>query len=220
MSTMRSRGMSLLEIMVALAVLSLMLSLAVMGIRAPGDQQREREAARELWSAALRARQRALGTNQPVRLVVDSNVNVPGMGSRTVARWERLKCDDNWNNNACPQTACINTTCRANASCCDEVGPDIVLPRTMDASRVHGLCFLPGSGRAVKPTTNPLGCMRGLLNDTAAITAAAPGSVRLTYTSGRARSLLLVEPVTGLVEVLDCDSRSAELNPVAACTAP
>jgi hypothetical protein len=72
----------------------------------------------------------------------------------------------------------------------------------------------------VKPTTNPLGCMRGLLDDTAAITAAAPGSVRLSFTSGRARSLLLVEPVTGLVEVLDCDSKSAELNPETACTAP
>ncbi|HZI16722.1 MAG TPA: pilus assembly protein [Myxococcus sp.] len=212
--------MSLLEITVALAVLGLMVGLAVMGIREPISQQREREAVRELWSSALRARQVSLSTNQPVRIVVDSNVAVPGRGTQTVARWERLKCDNDWNNNACPQSSCINTTCRATPACCDATGPDIVIPGTMDASRVHGLCFLPGNGRAVKPTTNPLGCMRGLLDDTAAITAAAPGSVRLSFTSGRARSLLLVEPVTGLVEVLDCDSKSAELNPETACTAP
>jgi type II secretory pathway pseudopilin PulG len=212
--------MSLLEITVALAVLGLMVSLAVMGIREPIAQQREREAVRELWSTALRARQRSMATNQPVRIVVDNNVPVPGSGNRTVARWERLQCDNVWDNGSCPRTACINTTCRATPSCCDETGPDIVIPTTMDASRMHGLCFLPGSGRAVKPTSEPLGCMRNPPNDTAAITAASPGSVRLTFTSGRARSLLMVEPVTGLVEVLDCDSRSAELNPEAACTAP
>jgi hypothetical protein len=92
----------------------------------------------------------------------------------------------------------------------------VVLPTTMNAASVHGLCYLPGTGRAVKPGN--LGCMRGQLGNTAALTAAAPGNLRVTFTSQRARSLLRVEPVTGLVNVLDCDSQAAATRPVAECT--
>jgi|GEM_PF-351290 len=215
----RERGMTLLELMIALAVVGLMLSMALMGIQTPIDGQRESAATRELWSSALRARQRAIATNQPVRIVVEPDIVMPDGSRRTVARWERLTCGNDWDNNTCPQPACVNATCRANAACCSETGPDIVIPDTMNASSVHGLCYLPGLGRAVKPGN--LGCMQGQLDDTAALAAAAPGNLRLNFNaqSGRPRSLLMVEPLTGLASLLDCDSKRAEDRPVPECAA-
>jgi type II secretory pathway pseudopilin PulG len=207
--------MSLVEVMVTLAVLGVMVSLAVMGIQEPLARQRERDATRELWSAALRGRQQAVSTNQPVRIVVENNVRTPDGTLRTVARWERLQCENVWNNNTCPRPACENTTCRANAGCCDAVGPDIVLPTGLQAGAVHGLCFMPGSGRAVHPGN--IGCLRGQLDSPAVIKAATVSSLPLNFTTGRARTLLLVEPLTGLTEVLDCDSKLAETRNLAAC---
>ncbi|NTX10113.1 prepilin-type N-terminal cleavage/methylation domain-containing protein [Myxococcus sp. CA056] len=216
---MRARGMTLLELMIALAVVGLMLSMALMGIQRPIDGQRESAATRELWSSALRARQRAIATNQPVRIVVEPNITMPDGMVRTVARWERLTCGNNWDNNTCPQIACVNATCRTNAACCSEVGPDVIIPDTMNAASVHGLCYLPGMGRAVRPGN--LGCMQGQLDNTAALAAAAPGNLQLNFNaeSGRPRSLLMVEPLTGLASLLDCDSKQAENLSVPACTA-
>jgi len=210
-----SRGITLLEVMVVLAVAGVLLSLALTNFQASIDRQRESEATRELASLALRARQRALATNQPVRFVVEA-VSQPTGTQRTVVRWERLRCENDWDNDACPRTSCVNTTCRANPECCDELGPEVVLPLTMNAASLHGLCYLPGMGRAVKPGN--LGCMRGQLGNPAALTTAAPGNLRVTFTSERARSLLMVEPMTGLVNVLDCDSQAAVSRPVAECT--
>lgn len=217
MSMKQTRGMTLLEIMAAVAVIGVMVTLAAVGIQQPIERQREREATRELWSAALRARQKAVATSQPVRLVVESGVAMPDGQTRTVARWERLQCGNNWDNNSCPRAECVNTTCRATPGCCDEVGEDIVIPVTMNATAIHGLCYLPGSGRAVHPDN--LSCLQGNVYNSAAIAAAAPGNLRFEFTSDRARSLLMVEPLTGLADVLDCDSKSAELHPVAECTA-
>ena len=210
-----SRGITLLEVMVTLAVAGVLISLALTNIQTAIDRQREGEATRELASMTLRARQRALATNQPVRFVVEA-VSQPTGTQRTVVRWERLRCENDWDNDACPRTSCVNTTCRANPECCDELGPEVVLPLTMNAASLHGLCYLPGMGRAVKPGN--LGCMRGQLGNPAALTTAAPGNLRVTFTSERARSLLMVEPMTGLVNVLDCDSQAAVSRPVAECT--
>ncbi|RKH89305.1 pilus assembly protein, partial [Corallococcus sp. AB038B] len=117
------------------------------------------------------------------------------------------------------QIACVNATCRTNAACCSEVGPDVIIPDTMNAASVHGLCYLPGMGRAVRPGN--LGCMQGQLDNTAALAAAAPGNLQLNFNaeSGRPRSLLMVEPLTGLASLLDCDSKQAENLSVPACTA-
>lgn len=211
-----ARGFTLMEMMVTLAIAGVLLSLALVNFQRGIDRQRESEATRELGSFALRARQRALATNQPVRVVVEQNVARPDGSRRTVARWERLQCDNAWDNDTCPRAACQNTTCRATPACCDELGPELVLPRSMDASSMHGLCYLPGTGRAVKP--GDLGCMRGQLGDKAALTTAAPGNLRVTFTSARPRSLMRVEPLTGLVNVLDCDSQEAKTHPVTECT--
>ncbi|MBZ4420816.1 prepilin-type N-terminal cleavage/methylation domain-containing protein [Myxococcus sp. RHST-1-4] len=209
------RGMTLIELSVTIAIAGVLITLALVNFQDSISRQRENEAVRELWSFALRARQRAVATNQPVRLVVEAGVPMQDGTQRTVARWERLTCDNAWNNDSCPRAACVNTTCRATPACCDEVGPELVLPRTMNAAAVHGLCYLPGTGRAARPGN--LGCMQGLLGDTAALNAAAPGNLRVDFTSGRARSLLMVEPVTGLVNLLDCDSQEAVARPVAEC---
>ncbi|WP_246357523.1 pilus assembly FimT family protein [Pyxidicoccus fallax] len=207
--------MTLIELSVALAIAGVLISLALVSFQRGIDRQRESEAVRELASFALRARQRAMATNQPVRLVVEPNVQRLDGTVRTVARWERLRCDNAWDNDVCPQTTCTNTTCRANPACCDEVGPELVLPTSMNAASVHGLCYLPGTGRPVRPGN--LGCMRGMLDNTTALNAAIPGNLRVNFNSGRARSLLMVEGVTGLVNVLDCDSQAAAARPVAEC---
>ncbi|GMU04649.1 pilus assembly FimT family protein [Corallococcus caeni] len=224
-----ARGMTLLEIMVAVAIVGIFTSLAVMNFMNRMGGQRENVATRELWSSALRARQRAIATNQPVRFVIETNIPQPGGRPSTVARWERLACDDDatggWSNDSCPRLDCTGNTvtCRTNPACCSETGPDIVIPPTMNAQAINGLCFLPGSARPVLDRT----CMRDKLDDTAAQALATPTdkSIRFTFTSNRAASMLMVEPLTGLATVLDCDSVAATADnvnkdprSVAACT--
>ncbi|WP_426756444.1 pilus assembly FimT family protein [Myxococcus sp. Y35] len=202
-----SRGITLLEMMVTLAIAAVLLSAALVGIQTPVERQRENEATRELWAATLRARQRAISSNQPVRIVVDENVDQGDGTRRTIARWEQLTCDNTWDNASCPSADCENTTCRTDPECCSQTGEEIAIPRTMNAAAIHGLCYLPGNGRPVRPGN--LGCMRDSLDDVVAMDAAAPGNLRFDFTSGRARSLIMVEPRTGLASVLDCNSQSA-----------
>ncbi|MCP3136548.1 pilus assembly FimT family protein [Pyxidicoccus xibeiensis] len=219
MSMKRDRGMTLIEVMVTVAIAGILIAAALVGMQAPINRQRESAATRELWSSALRARQRAVASNQPVRFVVEVDGQHGNGAPRTVVRWEQLACDNAWSNDSCPRLACVNTTCRADPTCCDQVGEDVIIPETMSAAEMQGLCYLPGSGRPVQPNNPPLlGCMQGQLDNTAALTAAAPGNLRFTFTSERARSLLIVEPVTGLSRILDCDSQAAIDRPVTECT--
>ncbi|GHG86174.1 prepilin-type N-terminal cleavage/methylation domain-containing protein [Comamonas sp. JC664] len=208
------RGITLLEVMVTVAIIGFMASMAVLSMQGSVDRQRENEATRELWASALRARQRAISTNQPVRIVVE-NIDQQDGTTRTIARWEQLTCGNTWDNASCPTMGCENATCRTRPDCCSELGQDINVPRTMNATAIHGLCFMPGSGRPVLP--NDLSCMRESLDDAVALDAVAPGNVRLTYINGRVPSLIMVEPRTGLASVLDCDSQAAIDRPVAEC---
>ncbi|ATB44809.1 pilus assembly FimT family protein [Corallococcus macrosporus] len=214
-----SRGITLLEMMVTLAIAAVLLAAALVGMQSPINRQRENEATRELWASTLRARQLSISTNQPVRIVVEENVPRGDGTTRTVARWEQLRCDNDWDNASCPAVGCENTTCRANPECCageQAMGQDIVIPTTMNAAALHGLCYMPGSGRPVRP--GDLGCMRDSIDDPVALDAAAPGNLRIDFTSGRARSLIMVEPRTGLASILDCSSQAAIDHPVAECT--
>ncbi|WP_223642283.1 Tfp pilus assembly protein FimT/FimU [Corallococcus sp. EGB] len=228
-----TRGMTLLEMMAALAVVAVCITLAVAGMQGSIGGQKENTATRELWSSALRARQLAISTNQPVRIVVENNVLQPDGQQHTVARWERLKCGpnvntpDDWGTGQCPIDTCMGRTCRTMPACCTETGPDIIIPATMNASNINNLCFLPGSGR---PAFNRMDCMRGVLNDPVAVTAAAPAdsSIQFRFTSNRAKSVLMVEPLTGLSNVMDCDSLAATTSDAsrkdtrlaAACSVP
>jgi prepilin-type N-terminal cleavage/methylation domain-containing protein len=228
-----TRGMTLLEVLTAVAVLGILVTLAVTGMRGNISNQRENTATRELWSSALRARQLAISTNQPVRVVVENNVLQPDGRRYTVARWERLQCGDNpsvpdeWGLSKCPSPSCLDKTCRTTPACCSETGPDIPLPTTMSAVNMHGLCFLPGSGR---PAFNRMDCLQGLLDQPTQVAAAAPqdNSIIFRFTSNRAKSVLMVEPLTGLSNVMDCDSLAAtttdatrkDLRLAQACTTP
>ncbi|RYZ32460.1 MAG: prepilin-type N-terminal cleavage/methylation domain-containing protein [Myxococcaceae bacterium] len=210
----QTRGMTLLEILTALAVVSVFIALAVGGLQGRIGGQRESMATRELWSGALRARQLAISTNQPVRIVVENDVDLPDGTRRTVARWEQLKCGsdlanpDEWSMDECPSTACVDKTCRTTPDCCSTTGPDIVIPDSMTATDINNLCFLPGSGR---PVLNKMDCMQGQLGQAALVAAAAPKDhqIQFRFTSGRPKSVLMVEPLTGLSSVMDCDSVAA-----------
>ncbi|CAM3151340.1 prepilin-type N-terminal cleavage/methylation domain-containing protein [Corallococcus sp. ZKHCc1 1396] len=228
-----TKGMTLLELMTAVAVVAVLITLAVAGTQGGIDRQRETSATRELWSSALRARQLSISTNQPVRIVVEPDVEQPDGRRYTVARWERLKCGADLNNpnewtvDSCPSPTCVNRTCRDFPGCCDETGPDIVIPASMIATDINNLCFLPGSGR---PAFNRMDCLQGALGSAQAVADAAPKdqSIRFRFTSDRPTSVLMVEPLTGLSSVMDCDSQSATTNVeakkdvrlAAACTAP
>ncbi|MFP2895808.1 Tfp pilus assembly protein FimT/FimU [Corallococcus sp. 4LFB] len=209
------RGMTLLEMMTALAVVAIFITLAVAGIQTRIGGQRESTATRELWSSALRARQLSISTGQPVRIVVEPNVAQPDGRKYTVARWERLKCGDDlsapdpWGVDKCPSAACVNTTCRNKPDCCSETGPDIVIPSTMNASNINNLCFLPDTGRPV--LNGKMDCLKGELGQPDKVAAAAPKdfSIQFRFTSNRAKSVLMVEPLTGLSSVMDCDSLAA-----------
>ena len=229
----QTRGMTLLELMTAVAVVAVLITLAVTGMQGRIGGQRENAATRELWSSALRARQLAISTNQPVRFVVEPNILQPDGRSYTVARWERLRCGDDlsnpdqWSLDACPSTTCLNKSCRQSPDCCSETGTDIIIPASMNATSMHALCFLPGSGR---PAFNRMDCLRGSLGTPATIAAAAPtdSSIQLRFTSNRAKSVLMVEPLTGLSSVMDCDSLAAttsdaaykDVRLAAACAVP
>ena len=52
------RGMTLVELMVAVAIVGTLLGLALVNMQESIERQREREATRELGSFAMRARQR------------------------------------------------------------------------------------------------------------------------------------------------------------------
>ncbi|RKH50785.1 type II secretion system protein [Corallococcus sp. AB050B] len=209
-----TRGMTLLEMMTALAVVSVLIGLSVVAMQGRIGGQKENTATRELWSSALRARQLAISTTQPVRFVVENNVTLLDGKPHTVARWERLKCGndlntpDDWGMAQCPSPTCLNRTCRTTPACCSETGPDIVIPPTMNATNINNLCFLPGSGR---PVFNRMDCMQGQLGNPATLAAAAPtdSSIQFRFTSNRAKSVLMVEPLTGLSSVMDCDSLAA-----------
>lgn len=203
-----ARGMTLLELMAALAVFALVTTLSVAGMRGNLERRKESGAARELESTALEARQRAQSTNQPIRFVVDANVRQANGTTGSVARWERPVCDNTWDSDSCPATRCLAKTCRQDPSCCEEVGEDIPLPPSMNASRVSGLCFLPASGRAVR-VEGDLSCLRASRGLPDTLAAATPGTLTLTFSSGRVPTLFRVEALTGMVSVLDCDAPSA-----------
>ncbi len=137
------RGLTLIEIMVALAVVALLIAGAMAGLQPGLQRRRETAAVREMWAASMRARQEAVSRNQTTRLIVEPQV-INGV-NRTVMRWERPPCGNDWTA-VCPSVACQTSTCRAGCTC-DEMGTEIVLPPGVDAAQLHGLCFQAGTGR-------------------------------------------------------------------------
>ncbi len=183
-TTRHGRGFTLLEILTGLAILGVMTSLSVVSYRELVVKRRESNAIREIYAAALEARQRARVSQQPVRVVVHSVVVAgrPGL----VVRWERPACEPGFEP-VCPTEACGDSVCGENGCVCDSRGPDIAVPPTLDLQGLTGLCFLGGSGRP-----------RGLSCD-----ASSPPveRVELRVPHRNETQALLVEPLTGLARL-------------------
>ncbi|MCP3102471.1 prepilin-type N-terminal cleavage/methylation domain-containing protein [Myxococcus sp. K15C18031901] len=183
-TTRRPRGFTLLEVLAALAILGIMTSLSVVSYRELIVKRRESNAIREIYAAALEARQRARVSQQPVR-VVSHAVLVDGRPARAV-RWERPACAPGFEP-TCPMDACRANVCGENGCACDERGLDIAVPPTLDVEALSGLCFLGGSARP-----------RGLSCD-----AATPAVERVQFRVPHRNETqaLLVEPLTGLARL-------------------
>ncbi len=189
-----SRGMTLLELMTAVAVLGVLIGLSVTGYQSLIQRRKGTSAIREIWSSALRARQASISHNEAVRFVVEDVVR--DGKTLKIARWERLPCEDNWGN-SCPSAACQSDTCR-NGCPCGEIGPEIVIPDDVTIGpELNGLCFLPGSGRAFVGTGG-LDCQPPdpMTNVQIALTEAASS----------APYILELNNVTGLAFLADCNA--------------
>lgn len=186
MST-RSRGFTLLEIMTALSIVAILATMSVVGYQELIVKRRESNAIREIYAAALEARQRARVSQQPVR-VVARQVTVDGR-QQTRVRWERPQCQGTGFEPTCPMTACQSNVCGLGGCQCDAVGFDIQVPATLDVSNLTGLCFLGG-------TAEP----RGLACQDA---TPAVSQVLLRVPHRNEQQALLVEPLTGMVRMAD-----------------
>ncbi len=187
------RGMTLVELMTAVAVFAVLVGLSVAGYQTLVDQRKSTAAVREIWSSALRARQAAISHNEAVRFVVE-DVTRDGKTSK-IARWERLPCEDAWGS-TCPSAACQSDSCR-NGCPCSETGPEIVIPADLTiGAELNGLCFLPGSGRAFRGTgldCQPPGPMTHVL-------------VQFTEAAAPKPYVLELNNVTGLAFLADCNA--------------
>lgn len=136
------RGMTLIELMVALAVLAIMISLSVYGFQQMTTRSRESGAMRELLSVAMTARSVARSGVSPVRIQVEA-VEVDGRTFNEV-RWEQLACGDAWGT-SCPSTQCAANACGVGGCVCPQRGDPIRFPQTVTLTGLDGLCFLGGS---------------------------------------------------------------------------
>jgi prepilin-type N-terminal cleavage/methylation domain-containing protein len=186
MST-RARGFTLLEIMTAVSIVGILATLSVVGYHELIVKRRESNAIREIYAAALEARQRARVSQQPVR-VVARQVTVDGR-QVTRARWERPRCEGAGFEPTCPMAACQGNVCGVGGCQCDAVGLDIQVPPTLDVSNLTGLCFLGGSA-----APRGLACRSG---------DPVVSQVLLRVPHRNEQQALLVEPLTGMVRMAD-----------------
>ena len=191
--------MTLLELMTVVAIIGVFATLAVTNFMTFTTRQKKQGAAKEIFQSLIKARQLAITTNSPVRLVALP----PLPNGRVVVRWERVGCTDTtWGTGPCPSPACSTNLCGVGGCVCPEVGPDILLPMAADftvSPRLKGLCFLPGTGAAVgaaSPTGGPFCASPGVaFNDT---------DLWLNFPSGGDKVFLVVERLSGLARYADC----------------
>jgi type II secretory pathway pseudopilin PulG len=196
--------MTLVEVLVVVAVLGILTSMTVVGLRGALENRRTTGAGRELWAELQQARQRAMSRNEPVRLVVQEEP----LGDRTRMRvqWQQLPCESTWDNTSCPSAACASELTCGRGCACSDLGQQVELPLDMDVRALHGVCFLAGSGRAVRATD----CMRGRLGNRAEVLAAQPPPLPLRKAGlDTPLALLRIEPLTGLVSLQDCGAPDA-----------
>lgn len=196
--------MTLVEALVAVAVLGILTSMTVVGLRGALENQRTTGAGRELWAELQQARQRAMSRNQPVRLVVQEETL--GEHRRMRVQWQQLPCENTWDSTTCPTAACASELACGGSCGCSELGQPVELPLDMDASALHGVCFLAGSGRAVRATD----CLRGRVDSRTDVLAAHPPPLPLRKPGlDTPMALLRMEPLTGLIHLVDCSAPDA-----------
>ncbi|QSQ20231.1 prepilin-type N-terminal cleavage/methylation domain-containing protein [Pyxidicoccus parkwayensis] len=204
-------GMTVLETMVVLAIVSIFAALSVAGVQAMMDRQKVSGAQHELMLVAQEARQKARSTLQPVRLslftAMENGVSV------TRLRWEALACQDSWGS-VCPMSACENNACGASGCVCTEQGEPVTLPRGLDAAPLDGLCWLgtQDPGGATPPAVVRTGGRACLT------TSPRPtdGQLVLRRNIGKPESpvwkkdaVMVVDGLTGAVRSVDCGKTPA-----------
>ena len=143
----QARGMTLLELMVAVAILGVVTALSVVGYQAMIEQRRGRDTANAVYGATMKARQLARTTGQATRVVVARDAQ-----NLRFVRWERPACEAVGFEPTCPVEACADAVCGQGACTlerCDALGEAIPVPEGFDlgALEAGGLCFLGGSGQ-------------------------------------------------------------------------
>ncbi|MGV3621729.1 MAG: pilus assembly FimT family protein [Archangium sp.] len=182
---MKRHGFTLLEMMVAVAVIGILASLSMYGLSRMTLNARRSGAIREVFMLVQEARSEARGRNQPVRLEV-----TPGQNGASDVRWGRLPCGDVWGRN-CPSTACINASACGTGGCtCDRRSTQVSVPAGVTMTNVAGLCFLGSSSQPREAKCEPSGVARTLL--------------RFDIESLTTPYLIVLEPLSGTPRLIDC----------------
>lgn len=200
------RGLTILELMTALAVLGILTTLAVGGLQGTLRTQRISSAQRAIYLEAQEARQQARRSGQPVRLAIVDTI----ADGQTVSglRWEQLDCvsTSTWGE-GCPIPACHTSACGSGGCTCAKTGVPVPVPPELDVSSLAGVCWLSGEvsrvvARAGTTTCDP------------ANPAPAAGTLRLRKGDGngnyRVERVLNVNSLTGTLQMVDCDLTPAE----------
>ncbi len=188
------RGMTLIELMVAVAVVGIIAALSVTGFQQLTTNSRESTAVREVYGQLMQARSIARSGAEPVRFEL-TEVEVDGRTFNQV-RWSRLPCSDTWGTN-CPDSACDGSACGVSGCVCTQQGEPINVPTSVAIIGIDGLCFIGGTG--VPRIRNSGDCVDLITN------APAANAVTLTPSHGGVQRME-IEPLTGMVRMVDCGS--------------
>ncbi len=196
------RGLTLLELMAAVAILGVLMALAVPSLQGALNSRRMSGAQRAIFMEAQSARMQARTSRQPVRLAIVQYPNENGVIGPAL-RWEKLDCanaaTDAWGAQ-CPLPACLTQACGAGGCTCTDVGTPVPIPANLDASSLDGVCFL-GSNSSVVAKAGTTTC-------SPANAAPVAGSLRLRQGDGAGNytvdQVFSVNALTGAMKALDC----------------
>ena len=198
------RGLTLLELMAAVAVLGVLMALAVPSLQGGINSRRMSGAQRAIFLEAQEARMQARSSRQPVRLSIIQSADGSGRVGPAL-RWERLDCanaaEDKWGSQ-CPIPACLTQACGTGGCTCTEMGTPVPIPPNLDASSLEGLCWLGGTSRVVAKSGTTT-CGTGNPTPAAGTLRLRQGDGEGNYTVDQVFSL---NALTGTLKAVDCTS--------------